>query len=63
LSIEDGDEIGKFPLSHLLKMFVLVRAVTYAALFIGFVLVYLPGRSRGNHETFARTLGQRKTNR
>ena len=23
-------------------MFVLVRAVTYAALFIGFVLVYLP---------------------
>ena len=24
--------------------FVLVRAVTYAALFIGFVLVYLPGR-------------------
>jgi len=25
-------------------MFVLVRAVTYAALFIGFVLVYLPGR-------------------
>ena len=44
MSIEDGDEIGKFPLSHLLKMFVLVRAVTYAALFIGFVLVYLPGR-------------------
>jgi hypothetical protein len=27
-----------------LTMFVLVRAVTYAALFIGFVLVYLPGR-------------------
>src|SRR5438552_1114113 len=27
-----------------LPMFVLVRAVTYAALFIGFVLVYLPGR-------------------
>jgi hypothetical protein len=26
-------------------MFVLVRAVTYAALFIGFVLVYLPARS------------------
>src|SRR5436190_7792442 len=25
-------------------MFVLVRAVTYAALFIGFVLVYLPAR-------------------
>jgi protein-S-isoprenylcysteine O-methyltransferase Ste14 len=25
-------------------MFVLVRAVTYAVLFIGFVLVYLPGR-------------------
>src|SRR5947209_15879774 len=25
-------------------MFVLVRAVAYAALFIGFVLVYLPGR-------------------
>ena len=25
-------------------MFVLIRAVTYAALFIGFVLVYLPGR-------------------
>src|SRR5207245_11197212 len=25
-------------------MFVLVRALTYAALFIGFVLVYLPGR-------------------
>ncbi len=25
-------------------MFVLVRAVTYAAFFIGFVLVYLPGR-------------------
>jgi protein-S-isoprenylcysteine O-methyltransferase Ste14 len=25
-------------------MYVLVRAVTYAALFIGFVLVYLPGR-------------------
>jgi protein-S-isoprenylcysteine O-methyltransferase Ste14 len=25
-------------------MFVLFRAVTYAALFIGFVLVYLPGR-------------------
>src|ERR1700746_1165408 len=25
-------------------MFVLLRAVTYAALFIGFVLVYLPGR-------------------
>ena len=25
-------------------MFVLVRAITYAALFIGFVLVYLPGR-------------------
>jgi protein-S-isoprenylcysteine O-methyltransferase Ste14 len=25
-------------------MFVLVRAVTYAALFIGFVFVYLPGR-------------------
>src|SRR5207237_9567775 len=25
-------------------MFVLVRAVTYATLFIGFVLVYLPGR-------------------
>jgi hypothetical protein len=25
-------------------MFVLVRAVTYAALFIGFVLVYLPSR-------------------
>jgi len=44
LSIEDGDEIGKFPLSHVLKMFVLVRAITYAALFIGFVLVYLPGR-------------------
>ena len=27
-----------------ITMFVLVRAVTYAALFIGFVLVYLPGR-------------------
>src|SRR5437016_8962542 len=27
-----------------LNMFVLVRAVTYAALFIGVVLVYLPGR-------------------
>jgi protein-S-isoprenylcysteine O-methyltransferase Ste14 len=27
-----------------IDMFVLVRAVTYAALFIGFVLVYLPGR-------------------
>ena len=26
------------------RMFVLVRAVTYAALFIAFVLVYLPGR-------------------
>src|SRR5260370_20379283 len=26
------------------SMFVLVRAVTYAALFIGFVLVYLPAR-------------------
>jgi protein-S-isoprenylcysteine O-methyltransferase Ste14 len=25
-------------------MFVLIRAVTYAAIFIGFVLVYLPGR-------------------
>ena len=25
-------------------LFVLVRAITYAALFIGFVLVYLPGR-------------------
>ena len=25
-------------------MFALVRAVTYAALFISFVLVYLPGR-------------------
>jgi hypothetical protein len=25
-------------------MFVLVRAIVYAALFIGFVLVYLPGR-------------------
>jgi len=25
-------------------MFVLVRAITYAAVFIGFVLVYLPGR-------------------
>jgi protein-S-isoprenylcysteine O-methyltransferase Ste14 len=25
-------------------MFILVRTVTYAALFIGFVLVYLPGR-------------------
>jgi hypothetical protein len=25
-------------------MFVLIRAVTYAALFIGIVLVYLPGR-------------------
>ena len=25
-------------------MFVLIRAVTYAAFFIGFVLVYLPGR-------------------
>src|SRR5204863_8040294 len=25
-------------------MFVLVRAVTYAAVFIGFVLAYLPGR-------------------
>src|SRR5207247_7437834 len=25
-------------------MFVLVRAVTYATIFIGFVLVYLPGR-------------------
>src|ERR1700745_2809192 len=25
-------------------MFVLVRAIAYAALFIGFVLVYLPGR-------------------
>src|SRR4029434_6982754 len=28
----------------LVNVFVLVRAVTYAALFIGFVLVYLPGR-------------------
>jgi protein-S-isoprenylcysteine O-methyltransferase Ste14 len=27
-----------------MNIFVLVRAVTYAALFIGFVLVYLPGR-------------------
>ena len=27
-----------------ITMFVLVRAVTYAALFIGFVLVYLPAR-------------------
>jgi protein-S-isoprenylcysteine O-methyltransferase Ste14 len=27
-----------------LTMFVLGRAITYAALFIGFVLVYLPGR-------------------
>ena len=27
-----------------LTMFVLVRAITYAALFIGFVLLYLPGR-------------------
>jgi len=44
LSIEDGDEIGKFPLSHVSKMFVLVRAITYATLFIGFVFVYLPGR-------------------
>ena len=25
-------------------MFVFARAVTYAALFIGFVLIYLPGR-------------------
>ena len=30
--------------SKAVTMFVLVRAVTYAALFIGFVLVYLPGR-------------------
>ena len=30
-------EIGKFPRSRVLKMFVLVRAITYAALFIGFV--------------------------
>jgi protein-S-isoprenylcysteine O-methyltransferase Ste14 len=44
LSIEDRDEIGKFLRSHVLKMFVLVRAITYAALFIGFVLVYIPGR-------------------
>ena len=29
---------------HLIRMFVLIRAITYAALFIGFVLVYLPGR-------------------
>src|SRR5205823_10036965 len=28
LSIEDRDEIGKFPLSHLLKMFVLVGGIT-----------------------------------
>ena len=28
----------------LVNIFVLVRAVTYAAFFIGFVLVYLPGR-------------------
>ena len=27
-----------------MNIFVLVRAVTYAALFIGFVLVYLPSR-------------------
>src|SRR5205814_9532982 len=27
-----------------ITMFVLVRAVTYAALFIGFVLIYLPAR-------------------
>ena len=27
-----------------MNIFVLVRAITYAALFIGFVLVYLPGR-------------------
>jgi len=30
--------------SHIVIIFVLVRAVTYAALFIGFVLVYLPAR-------------------
>jgi protein-S-isoprenylcysteine O-methyltransferase Ste14 len=27
-----------------MNIFVLIRAITYAALFIGFVLVYLPGR-------------------
>jgi protein-S-isoprenylcysteine O-methyltransferase Ste14 len=27
-----------------MNIFVLVRAITYAAIFIGFVLVYLPGR-------------------
>jgi len=27
-----------------MNMFVLIRAIVYATLFIGFVLVYLPGR-------------------
>ena len=38
--------IGKlsFSKSRIVNVFVLVRAVTYAALFIGFVLVYLPSR-------------------
>ena len=37
-------EIGKFARSRVLKMFVPVRAITYAALFIGLLFIYLPGR-------------------
>ena len=36
--------MGNHRTSKAVTMFVLVRAVTYAALFIGFVLVYLPAR-------------------
>jgi len=44
LSVEEG--IEKLPRSPsvAVTMFVLIRAVTYAALFIGFLLVYLPNR-------------------
>jgi protein-S-isoprenylcysteine O-methyltransferase Ste14 len=46
LSVESCRGIGgpTFLSAQAVNIFVLVRAFTYAALFIGFVLVYLPGR-------------------
>jgi hypothetical protein len=44
-------------------MFVLVRAVTYAALFIGFVLVYLPARSCHGRALLSPQLPERRMER
>jgi hypothetical protein len=44
----EAEQAAKFYVGIFKNIFVLVRAITYATLFIGLVLVYVPGLSLGS---------------